>query len=255
MHTTATKQSSQTPRTTPQPELVLCEVGTTTEPDLETYSPFCLKVHRALRAVGLRYTSERRDAPQMWSDKNPVGQVPVLLVDGEAIADSTRILSRLDALSGGGLSPRDPRLAAENHLYEELADTALNGFVLAARWADDDNWPRLRDRFFAPCPPEHRAEVADPLRQGVIGALVGRDIWRAGPAACWQRFEALLDALDARAPEAGLWLDARSRAADCALFGQLWSLRSDLTPRQARAVERRERLTAYLGRVHEATKG
>jgi hypothetical protein len=36
-------------------------------------------------------------------------------------------------------------------------------------------------------------------RAKVVGNLVARDVWRAGSAPCWERFEATLDQLDARA--------------------------------------------------------
>src|SRR5215471_707863 len=86
------------------PHLVLCELAETGESRLESYSPFCLKVHRALELGA--FTFERRHAarPNAFRSYNPSGQVPVLLVDDEPVFDSTRIVSRLDALSDGALS-------------------------------------------------------------------------------------------------------------------------------------------------------
>ena len=64
-----------------QPQIVLCELGKTTIEGLESYSPLCLKVHRALGIAGLAYVS-RHGAPTSFRELNPARQVPVLLVDG-----------------------------------------------------------------------------------------------------------------------------------------------------------------------------
>jgi hypothetical protein len=67
------------------PDLVLCELTDAGEPRLESHSPFCLKVHRALELC--RFSYERRHAarPDAYRHYNPLAQVPVLLVDGEPV--------------------------------------------------------------------------------------------------------------------------------------------------------------------------
>ena len=173
--------------------LTLCELQDTGLPHLESWSPFCLKVHRALRAAGLRYTRQCADRPDAWSHYNVTGQVPVLLVDGEPVADSTRILARIETLGGGTLLPADPRLRAEALLWEELADSGLNGFLVAARWADPRNWPTTRDAYFAGMPRVVRAVIPglllsvwvatlkEPIRgraDGLPPPLPTPDIWK-----------------------------------------------------------------------------
>jgi glutathione S-transferase len=248
------------PRTRPvsanpePPQLVLCEVGDPSIDGLDSYSPFCAKIHRALRIAGFAYRRRHGDGPWAFADLNPARQVPVLLVDGRPVADSTEICLALDELSGGRLLPRDPILRARAQLAEELADTAINGFLVAARWADDDNWPAVRDLFFAGVPAPARGDVADPIRTSVIDALVARDVWRAGADRCWKRLRDLLDQLDAVAPARGFWVGDAPSVADAALFGQLANLRQPLTPRQAGEVARRSRLSSYLDRVDAATR-
>lgn len=235
-------------------ELVLCELQDTGRPELESFSPFCVKVHRALRAAGLRYERRHADRPDTYRDYNPAGQVPVLLVDGAPVFDSTRILARIEELGGRSLLPADPRLRAEALLWEELADTALNGFLVAARWADARNWPVTRAAYFAAMPAPVRAIIPALLRRGVVRTLVARDVWRAGPEACWRRFELMLDALEARAPERGFWIGEGLGVADVAMFGQLQGLRTELTAWQMQCVQARPRLTAWLDRVDAATR-
>ncbi|HEX9102828.1 MAG TPA: glutathione S-transferase N-terminal domain-containing protein, partial [Polyangia bacterium] len=129
------------------PQLVLCELADTGLPGFESFSPFCLKTHRALAIARLPYTRRHGARPDPFRRYNPARQVPVLLVDGEPVADSTEILRRIVALRPGALAA-DP----EAWLWEELADTALYGFVVASRWADDRNWPLTRAAYFAGMP-------------------------------------------------------------------------------------------------------
>jgi glutathione S-transferase len=88
----------------------------------------------------------------------------------------------------------------------------------------------------------------------MIGRLEARDVWRAGHDRCWQRFEVLLDQLDARAPERGFWCGRAISVADISLFAQLHSLRTPLTQPQADSLARRKRLSAWLDRVHEGSQ-
>jgi glutathione S-transferase len=231
------------------PKLVLCELVDTKLAGVESYSPFCLKAHRALKAAGLPYERRHGSRPASFRRHNPTAQVPVLLVDDTAVADSTEILRRIVALRPSAIAA-----GAEAWLWEELADSALYGFVVAARWADERNWPLTRATYFAKMPSLVRAIVSSRLRKRVIGTLIGRDVWRAGADRCWARFETLIDQLDARAPERGWWCGGALSVADIALFAQLHSLRTPLTAPQATSLARRKRLSAWLDRVHEETK-
>jgi glutathione S-transferase len=237
------------------PALVLCELADASAYGVESRSPFCLKAHRALRVAGLAYEQRHFGRPAELRPLSPTGQVPVLLVDGAPVADSTRILERIDDLTGALTRGLDPRARAEAWLWEDFADTAVNGFLVAARWADERNWPAVRDAYFGDAPWPVRALVVPRIRSGVIQSLVARDVWRAGPEACWERLEKLLDQLDARAPANGFWVGGASPSvADVSLFAQLHSLRTPLTAPQREAVARRKVLSAYLDRVDVATQ-
>jgi glutathione S-transferase len=232
----------------------LCELTDPGIEGVESYSPFCLKAHRALRIAGLGYERRHAEAPHSFKRLNPTGQVPVLLVDGEPVADSTAILQRIDALTGALTRGLDERQRAEAWLWEELADTALNGFLVCARWADERNWPALRETYFGSAPWFVQRVIAPQLRKKVVGAMVARDVWRRGADACWARFQTVLDQLEARAPERSFWLSDTVTVADVALLAQLHSLRTPLTPWQGEQLARRARLSAYLDRVDAATR-
>ena len=241
---------------TTQPSLVLCELGKTDIPGLESYSPFCLKVHRALALAKLTYASRHASNPAAYAKLNPAKQVPVLLVDGEPIADSSRIVAKLAELAPGALERGlDVRAHGEAFLWEEFADTVLSGFVVAARWADDDNWAAVSRAYFEGMPWPVRKLVVPRLRARVVGTLRARDVTTHGMAECWARFERTLDALEARAPSReSFWLGTDPTFADVSLFAQLRSLATPLTPRQKASIEARARLSAYVARVDSATR-
>lgn len=235
------------------PKLVLCELPDPNLAGFESYSPFCMKVHRALRLCGLPY--ERRFAanPEAFKHLNPAGQVPVLLVDGKAIADSTRIVSRLDALSANALSRGlDARGRAEAFLWEEMADGVLAGFLVAARWIDEDNWRKTKAAYFAGMPSVVRAIVPERIRRRIRGGLA-RDVIRPDLRTTWSNFQRILDELEVRAPSHGFWLGDSPSRADVALFAQLHSFRTPLTLEQAGWVGARTTLSAWLGRVDAAS--
>jgi len=237
------------------PSFILCELADPTLTTLESLSPFCVKVHRALKLARLPYERRHGSRPSDFDDLSPTAQVPVLIVDGTPVSDSTAILRRLVDLApqafDSGLGAEALR---ERWLWEELADTALNGFLVAARWADERNWDAVRAEYFGSAPWFVRALIAPRVRSHVLKGLVARDVWRAGPKACWDRFQLLLDDLEACAPRAGYWLGESPGVADVALFGQLASFRTPLTAWQAAEVAKRPRLDDWLDRVDAATR-
>lgn len=243
--------------TSPQqlPKLVLCELGESRDPKVESFSPFCLKVHRGLKYLGLPY-ERMHGMPGAFKKHFATGQVPVLLVGEEGVGDSTYILRRIQELAGRTFQDsNDPKLTAEALLWEEFADTALVGFVMASRFADERNWPRVRDTIFKAIPGPFRGLIGARIRSSIVKSVVARDFWRAGPEACWRRFTETLDSMEARAPESGYWLGTSFSVADIALFSMLQSLRLDVTPWQRDQIAQRPRLSRYLDRVDAATRG
>jgi glutathione S-transferase len=109
--------------------------------------------------------------------------------------------------------------------------------------------------YFAGVPGLIRNLIANRVQKEVVQRLVARDIWRGGPEECWTRLAVILDDLDTRAPETGFFLGPDLTRADLALFAQLHSFRTALTPVQQAMVERRPRLVAWLDRVDEVTRG
>jgi glutathione S-transferase len=215
-----------------------------------SYSPFCNKVHAALRYLGVPYQRIHASRPDAHGGKN--GQVPILEINGERIEDSTAILQRLVAMYPERLCPADPTLAAQAWLWEQFSDTALNGYLVAARWADDQNWPMVRKAYFSEMPKPVFAVVPNLLRRRVKKALLARDVTRAGTATTWTNLRTTLDQLDAIAPVSQFLFGETPSVADISIFAQVGSLQTPLTPSQSEEVERRHKLAAWLARIGNA---
>lgn len=233
------------------PALTLCDLKAPAD-GRETHSPFCLKVRRALNAAGLVFTVRREAMPGAYADLNPMKQVPILLAGDAVIVDSPRIVAQVGVWAGWHAG-RDPAQAAEARHWERLADTVVNGHMVAARWADDAHWPRVREALFGGLPAPLRLVVPGRVRKGVVARLRARGIVRPGLDDREARFLSLLADLEQRAPGTGWWAGDTLSEADFALFGQLQSLRCDLTPAARAAVEAQPRLAAWLDRVDQAT--
>ena len=238
------------------PKLVLFDFPANTGLEgWESFSPFVLEIARALKLAKLPY-EYRQVGMNKIKSINPLGQLPVLSIDGENVADSTAILRRIEQLAPGSLTGglEGPALA-EAWLWEEFADTSLYPHVLTTRWADDRGWPVPRDRFFGGIPKPFGGIVGSMVRRGVVKKLVERDFLRGGLDRCYERIYKVLDDLDARAPAAGFWLGPRPSVADLGIFAHLHSIRMPFTAWQAEELKKRARLDAYLDRVDVATRG
>ena len=89
-------------------------------------SPYAAKARMAVLHVGFPATSRAIDAFQPTSEflgANPLGKVPVLLLDdGRALHDSRVIMRFLDMWSRGKLYPADPDRLIEVAQFESLCD-------------------------------------------------------------------------------------------------------------------------------------
>lgn len=222
-------------------QLTLCSAVSVNE--VGPRSPFCLKVQRALRAEGLPFDTLCERMTNAFIVHETDGFVPVLLVDGQPVNDSTAILEHI----ADQLLPRDPRARAEAWLWEDFADRSLSGYLQAAIWDDDANWPLVREALFGTSWLA-RTFVAPVVRARTRAAL------RAGKAFSRQDFRRMIDHLEARAPLEGFWVGATLSVADVAIFAQLDPLRALLTPWQAREIKLRPALTDWLDRVDEHTR-
>ena len=102
-----------------------------------TSSPFVRKVRIAARLLSLHDKIEERNADvndpvDALRKQNPLGKIPVLLLDnGTVLYDSRVILEYLDYLVGGGcIIPREPKARFDALRLQALCDGVLDASVL-----------------------------------------------------------------------------------------------------------------------------
>lgn len=97
----------------------------------ESTSPFCVKVHYALRYKGVPFDVVNVASPIELRRLNSRGKLPVLDVDGFTIADSSDIIAYLEAHHPEPrLYPPESRARAAALLLEDWADESLYWHVL-----------------------------------------------------------------------------------------------------------------------------
>lgn len=221
----------------------------------ESASPFCIKVHRALRLKGLAYEVKNVAPPQISKISPRTKKLPVLEVDGRTASDSTRILELIDRLEPDPpLYPESVELRALNHLLEDWADESLYWFTVYQRWVVDAHFEKFAEGAF------HR--MAAPMRWIVptVARRMAREqtrmqgIGRLEPSEVLHRLGEHLDALNARLAAGAFMIDDRIRSSDLATFAVLRSLCSPYMEEPRSMVFERASLSAWMSRVDGVTR-
>jgi glutathione S-transferase len=222
---------------------------------LESASPYCVKVGRALRFKGLRFTTRDVSLPPR-RDVNPARKLPVLVWDGEAIADSSRILRVLDERHPEpALVPEGPAERALAHLLEDWADEALYWMLLYLRWMVPENAGRMKALFAASMRPP-LAWVGPSLVAHVIRrALRSQGMGRLPPEAFFDELMRALASLDARLAAAEFLAGTGPSHADIAVFAMLNGMREAPLDFGPELLDGHPHLLAWYARVDAATRG
>lgn len=235
--------------------VVLHDFAATGIAGLDSWSPFAMKLHRALVLAGVSYATER-SLPA--SDLGVVAPVDRAWIDvgGRPVAD-VALVACLETLVPAN-DFRDDRMARLRR-WAAFADRTLYGFVMAARWLDGKNWPLYREALFGRAPWIVRALLVPWLRRRVLHGLADdlgfEALASAEDTPIWEVFRGVLDELEAAAPRSGFWGgEARPTMADLAIFAQLEQLRTYVTAWQAREIAKRPALVDWLERVDDATR-
>ncbi|HJQ82646.1 MAG TPA: glutathione S-transferase family protein [Candidatus Binatia bacterium] len=213
-------------------------------------SPFCLKARICLQLKGVPFrrvtvTLGRRAELRRL---NPLGKVPVLVLDGHVVADSSRIARHLEARDPEpALIPVGAEARAYAALLEEWADEALYPIVGAFKWLAPEN------RAAALANTVTEMTIA-PLRP-LVGRLVARAIrrrlgawgYRVGALPeCRERMAAHLGMLATLLEGKPYLLGRTATLADVAVFAQLaWMQRYA----EGRLVERVPVVRDWLARI------
>ena len=131
------------------PEIKLYQFGPV--PGRESASPFCVKVHYALRYKRLPFEVVNLATPGQSKKLNSRGKLPVLTYDGKPIGDSTDIIRFIEEHHPEPrLYPQDPRARANALLLEDWGTNRSTGTrsMRIGWWTISSpnlqsTWPRL----------------------------------------------------------------------------------------------------------------
>ncbi|MDH5491372.1 MAG: glutathione S-transferase family protein [Myxococcales bacterium] len=237
------------------PSILLHQFG----PDLgvESASPFCVKVHRALGLKGLSYSVNTVGGPSEMKRINPEARkVPALAYEDEIITDSSRILSFIEARHPEPrLWPEDERERAQARLIEDWADESLYWFAVHMRWAIDSNFEPFRRRAFGQMPIPLRWFVPGLIRRQVRAQLEGQGIGRISSERVLELLGEHVATLTALLERQPFLAGETISAADLAVFGPLRAMAiREASPEAAAIVRAHSALRDWLARVDRATQ-
>ena len=217
-------------------------------------SPFCDKVRRILHWKKQPYVVREvplRDAMSVRK-VNPAGKLPCLEHDGRFVADSTDIAYYLeDRFPDPPLVPRDPKLRALCHVFEDWADESLYFYEMRLRFTVDHNTRRNLPLLVAHDPPWMKAAARLVVPRMMRGILRKQGLGRKSLDQIVRDVERHADALSAWLGD-GDWLvgDALSLA-DISVFAELACIRG--SEEGAKIVAARPAVERWMARVDRAT--
>ncbi len=217
-------------------------------------SPFCDKIRRILHWKQQPYVVREvplRDAMSVRK-VNPAGKLPCLEHDGRFVADSTDIAYYLeDRFPDPPLVPRDPKLRALCHVFEDWADESLYFYEMRLRFTVDHNTRRNLPLLVAHDPPWMKAAARLVVPRMMRGILRKQGLGRKSLDQIVRDVERHADALSAWLGD-GDWLvgDALSLA-DISVFAELACIRG--SEEGAKIVAARPAVERWMARVDRAT--
>lgn len=231
------------------PQVVLHQFAKT--PGTPSMSPFCCKVHAALRLKGIAY--ETRDA--LFAKRvTASAQLPYLEWDGKGLTDSSAIIAFLDEQSPTPrLVPQDAAQRAEAHVLEDWSDESLYWYAIYAKFVDPETWPIFRPAFAAAMPATMRMVAPIVTHRRMKAALVAQGVLRRTPELIQDAFAQHFDALEVKLGGRRYLVGDAISMADISVVSMLGQLMVGHTPKYAQQIERRPQLASYLKRLRTET--
>lgn len=222
--------------------------------DQESASPFCVKVHYALRYKRLPFTIVNVKSPGEVRKLSSRGKLPVLEYDSVAIADSSEIIRRLEMHHPEPrLYPLDQQTCANAMMIEDWADESLYWHVVYERWLVRDQFRQLAAEFFAPAPAALRPLIKTMVRRSVAKQIHEQGLGRFTVHEHREKLRQALDWLEAIVN--GRFLcGADLSIADIGVAAQIAALMIPQTPVVAAEVRRRSNLMGWLEGVRAAVR-
>lgn len=217
-------------------------------PGLESASPFCVKVHWALRYKRLPFEAISMADRAAVGALNPRSKLPALSYGDTTVADSSDIIRFLEQRHPEPrLYPRDPALRAMAMILEDWGDESIYWHLGYERWQIEDQFEQYGAQLFPGVPKQVRQQ----LREGVVQQLYGQGFGRMMVEQHREKMGESLDALDAMLD--GEFLCGKELSvADLGVAAQVGGLDLPITPVAAAEVRKRANVMRWLERVAKA---
>ena len=124
---------------------------------LPEISPFVTKTEVQLKMAGLGYQKEGAKP-----NASPKGQLPYIVDDAEAIADSTFIRAHIEGKYGFDFdAPLNLQARAQAWAFERMTEHHLYWALVGARWTDPSNFVKGPAHFFDGAPAHMREKLRE----------------------------------------------------------------------------------------------
>lgn len=217
---------------------------------VESMSPFCMKVEVYLKLQKMPYEVHLGDPRRA-----PKKKLPVIEVEGTEIADSSAILAYLEEKAEAPLDRGlDAKGRARAHVLKRLFEESLYFVLLWSRWIDEPGWAVTRPILEKVMPAAVRWFVPGIIRRNVAGALNGQGTGRHTRDQIYALGQADLEAVATILGDGPYLLGEELRTVDVTAYAFLanilkWPAPSPLTD-AARALPA---LEAYVKRIDART--
>lgn len=217
-------------------------------PGLESASPFCMKIHWALRYKRLPFDAITMADRGAVLTLNRRAKLPALSYGDTTVCDSSDIIRFLEErYPEPQLYPRDPALRARALILEDWGDESLYWHLVYERWQIENQYEQYGDQLFPGVPKQVKREIRESVVQGLFGQGFGR-------MTIEQHREKLGESLDAlEAMLDGDFLCGKELSvADLGVAAQVGGLDLPITPIAGAEVHKRANVTRWLERVAKA---
>ena len=145
--------------------------------NVKTGTPFGLKLMALMKMADIPFELEYQVDPR----KAPTKKFPLIIDDGEALADSHFIRLHMekkhDIDFDEGLSPLE---RAHSLALVRMLEEHFYWCMMFDRWVEEDNWVRFRDTVFKDLPPIIGGFIAKQIRKQTVRDSHGQGVSRHG---------------------------------------------------------------------------
>jgi glutathione S-transferase len=220
--------------------------------DLESASPFCVKVRDAMRYKRVPFDTINATSPIQVRRLNPRGKLPVMIDDGTKLADSSEIIRHLETRHPEPrLYPQDPRTRAIALMLEDWADESLYWHVVYERWQIPDQFSKFAAVVFDPVPAALRPIIKLTFARQTRGQLRGQGLGRLNVGEQREKLRTALDWLDSMV-DGQFLCGPELSIADVAVAAQVGALNIPITPIAEAEIHAHAKVMRWLERTFEA---